>query len=46
MRRALYSKARRFWIPAGLGYGECPPPRQGFPCGMLVFDVELYSVDN
>ena len=33
----------RFWIPAGLAYGEVPS-RPGAPAGMLVFDVELISI--
>lgn len=33
---------RRFWIPAGLAYGENPP--NGAPGGMLVFDVELIAI--
>ncbi len=33
---------RRFWIPAGLAYGE--NPRGGAPKGMLVFDVELFEI--
>ena len=37
---------RRFWIPAELAYGKCPPPRDGIPCGMLVFDVELFGVSD
>ena len=32
----------RFWIPAGLAYGD--PPRPGAPAGMLVFDIELISI--
>jgi peptidylprolyl isomerase len=32
----------RFWIPAGLAYGESPPP--GAPAGTLVFDVELLEI--
>jgi FKBP-type peptidyl-prolyl cis-trans isomerase len=35
----------RFWIPADLAYGE-KPMRPGAPAGMLVFDVELISVNN
>ena len=31
---------RRFWIPEDLAYGG----RAGFPAGMLVFDVELISI--
>jgi peptidylprolyl isomerase len=31
---------RRFWIPAGLAYGE-RAARPGAPTGMLVFEVEL-----
>ena len=34
----------RFWIPAGLAYGENPRP--GAPRGMLVFDVELLKILN
>lgn len=36
---------RRFWIPAGLAYGETPT-RPGAPAGMLVFDVELVSIKD
>ena len=32
----------RFWIPAGLAYGETPR-RPGAPAGMLVFDIELFE---
>jgi FKBP-type peptidyl-prolyl cis-trans isomerase len=32
----------RFWIPAGLAYGESPAPGQ--PAGMLVFDIELVAI--
>jgi FKBP-type peptidyl-prolyl cis-trans isomerase len=35
---------RRFWIPAKLAYGE--NPGGGRPGGMLVFDVELISVQQ
>ncbi len=35
---------RRFWIPAGLAYGE--NPGGGRPGGMLVFDIELISIGN
>lgn len=31
---------RRFWIPEDLAYGGRP----GYPAGMLVFDVELISI--
>lgn len=34
---------RRFWIPARLAYGERPRP--GAPAGMLVFDVELFTIN-
>jgi len=34
----------RFWIPAELAYGE-KPMRPGAPAGMLVFDIELISVN-
>ena len=33
---------RRFWIPAGLAYGE--NPGGGRPGGLLVFDVELLAI--
>ena len=33
---------RRFWIPAGLAYGESPGG--GRPGGTLVFDVELIKI--
>ena len=32
----------RFWIPAGLAYGE--NPGGGRPGGLLVFDVELFAI--
>jgi len=35
---------RRFWIPAGLAYGE--NPGGGRPGGMLVFDIELLEVQK
>jgi FKBP-type peptidyl-prolyl cis-trans isomerase len=34
---------RRFWIPAGLAYGETPK-RPGAPSGQLTFDVELLEI--
>ena len=33
-------ETRRFWIPEDLAYGGRP----GYPAGMLVFDVELISI--
>ncbi|HLM74783.1 MAG TPA: FKBP-type peptidyl-prolyl cis-trans isomerase [Polyangiaceae bacterium] len=33
----------RFWIPSELAYGD-KPKREGAPAGMLVFDVELLSI--
>jgi peptidylprolyl isomerase len=33
----------RFWIPADLAYGD-KPKRPGAPSGMLVFDIELISI--
>jgi peptidylprolyl isomerase len=33
---------RRFWIPSNLAYNNAP----GKPAGMLVFDVQLISIDN
>src|SRR5439155_677199 len=33
----------RFWIPAELAYGSNPRP--GAPAGMLVFDIELLSIE-
>jgi len=35
---------RRFWIPSELAYGN--NPGGGRPAGLLVFDVELLSVDK
>lgn len=35
-------ETRRFWIPAGLAYGDNPPG--GAPAGMLVFDIELLGI--
>lgn len=37
-------ESRRFWIPAGLAYGDNPRP--GAPKGMLVFDVELLKINQ
>jgi FKBP-type peptidyl-prolyl cis-trans isomerase len=34
---------RRFWIPAGLAYGETPQ-RPGAPSGQLTFDVKLLDI--
>jgi FKBP-type peptidyl-prolyl cis-trans isomerase len=34
----------RFWIPAAMAYGENPP--NGAPKGMLVFDIELVSIQG
>jgi FKBP-type peptidyl-prolyl cis-trans isomerase len=36
-------ESRRFWIPAKLAYGDNPP--SGAPAGMLVFDVDLLSIE-
>jgi peptidylprolyl isomerase len=33
-------ETRRFWIPEDLAYGGRP----GYPAGVLVFDVELFSI--
>jgi peptidylprolyl isomerase len=38
----VVGETRRFWIPADLAYGNSPRP--GAPMGMLVFDVELISI--
>ena len=38
----LEGEKRRFWIPAGLAYGE--NPGGGRPGGMLVFDIELLAI--
>ena len=38
----VVGEKRRFWIPAGLAYGE--NPGGGRPGGMLVFDVELLDI--
>lgn len=35
---------RRFWIPAGMAYGE--NPGGGRPGGMLVFDIELFEIQK
>ena len=40
----VVGEKRRFWIPAELAYGTNPPP--GAPRGMLVFDVELISIQK
>lgn len=39
----VVGEKRRFWIPAGLAYGETPS-RPGGPSGMLCFDVELLGI--
>ena len=39
----VVGEKRRFWIPAGLAYGETPR-RPGGPSGLLVFDVELLGI--
>ncbi len=39
----VVGEKRRFWIPAGLAYGETPS-RPGAPAGLLVFDVELLEI--
>ena len=38
----LVGEVRRFWIPSELAYGD--NPREGFPAGPLVFDVELLDI--
>jgi FKBP-type peptidyl-prolyl cis-trans isomerase len=40
----VVGEKRRFWIPAGLAYGD--NPRGGRPAGMLVFDVELLDIQR
>jgi peptidylprolyl isomerase len=35
----------RFWIPGNLAYGDTPT-RPGAPAGMLVFDVDLISING
>jgi peptidylprolyl isomerase len=40
----VVGEKRRFWIPAGLAYGESPGG--GRPAGMLVFDVELLGITS
>ena len=40
----VVGEKRRFWIPADLAYGEKQPGSSG-PGGMLVFDVELLSIN-
>ena len=39
----VVGEKRRFWIPAGLAYGETPA-RPGAPAGNLTFDVELFAI--
>jgi peptidylprolyl isomerase len=34
----------RLWVPASLAYGD--KPRRGAPAGMLVYDVDLVSVEG
>jgi FKBP-type peptidyl-prolyl cis-trans isomerase len=38
----VQGEKRRFWIPAGLAYGE--NPGGGAPAGTLVFDIELIGI--
>jgi FKBP-type peptidyl-prolyl cis-trans isomerase len=38
----VVGEKRRFWIPAGLAYGE--NPGGGRPGGLMVFDVELLGI--
>jgi peptidylprolyl isomerase len=38
----VVGEKRRFWIPKELAYNDRP----GSPAGMLVFDVELLSIDD
>lgn len=40
----VQGEKRRFWIPAGLAYGE--NPGGGRPGGMLVFDIELLEIEK
>lgn len=40
----VQGEKRRFWIPAGLAYGE--NPGGGRPGGMLVFDIELFEIQK
>ena len=40
----LPGEKRRFWIPASLAYGDYA--RGGSPTGMLVFDVQLLSIER
>ena len=40
----VQGEKRRFWIPAAMAYGD--DPGGGRPGGMLVFDVELVSIDK
>ena len=37
----VVGEKRRFWIPEDLAYGG----RDGYPAGMLVFDVELIAIN-
>jgi peptidylprolyl isomerase len=38
----VVGETRRFWIPKELAYNDMP----GRPAGMLVFDVELFSIQD
>ena len=38
----VVGEKRRFWIPAGLAYGE--NPGGGRPGGLLVFNIELFEI--
>lgn len=40
----VVGEIRRFWIPANLAYGNAGTG--GRPTGMLVFDIELISIDS
>jgi FKBP-type peptidyl-prolyl cis-trans isomerase len=41
LQRMVEGEKRRFWIPAALAY-----PSGGGPSGMLVFDIELLSIES
>lgn len=41
----VVGEKRRFWIPAEMAYGATPS-RPGAPAGDLVFDVELFEIEE
>ena len=45
LQMMVEGEKRRFWIPAGLAYGDSPLD-PGAPRGVLVFDIELIRIGS